>query len=105
MKAPPGMKAWTVEGSEDGTALASFVRNRAHVAWSEAKGWIASGKVFVDGVVETREGRRLEKGTKVELRMAAPRRTVAPPAFEVKLVWEDAHLVVIDKPSGVSSVP
>jgi 23S rRNA pseudouridine1911/1915/1917 synthase len=40
-------------------------------------------------------------GQTVEVRMAAPRRVERA----VRIVFEDAQLVVIDKPSGVSSVP
>jgi 23S rRNA pseudouridine1911/1915/1917 synthase len=94
--------AFTVEAKEAGQALAGFVRGRLpDRPWSEVKRWIATGKVFVDGVVETAEGTRVRAGQTVEVRMAAPRRA----EVEVRIVFEDSHLVVVDKPAGVSSVP
>lgn len=87
-----------------GDRLAGFVRARSgDRPWAEVKRWIATGKVFVDGEVERDPGRPLAAGQRVELRMAAPRARDDQPS--VKLVFEDAHVIVIDKPAGVSSVP
>jgi 23S rRNA pseudouridine1911/1915/1917 synthase len=91
-----------VAADEAGKALAGFLRGREpERPWSEIKRWIASGKVFVDGAACLDEGARVRAGQTVEVRMNAARR----PAVEVRLVFEDTHLVVIDKPAGVSSVP
>ena len=93
--------AWTVD--EPGATLAAFVKARAAVAWSVAKRQILAGKVFVDGACVTAIDRRLAAGEVVELRRDAPR--PRDPAREGVLIHDDAHVVVIDKPSGVSSVP
>jgi len=93
--------AWTVD--EPGVTLAAFVKARTAVAWSVAKRQIATGKVFVDGVCATAVDLRLAAGQAVELRTHAPR--PRDPAREGVLVHDDAHVVVIDKPSGVNSVP
>jgi len=95
------MSSWTVDS--DNEALGAFVRQQTGASWSVAKRHVGTGKVFVDGARCTDPGTRLAAGQKVELRMNAPRPhdgdTLVP------IVWEDAHVVVIDKPSGVSSVP
>ena len=93
--------SWIVE--QPGVTVAAFVKERAAVPWSVAKRHVASGKVFVDGARVTEVDHRLAAGQTVELRMAAPR--PRDPAREGVLVFDDAHVVVIDKPSGVSSVP
>lgn len=96
--------AWTVDAaSAAGGTLAAFVKARAGVPWSVAKRHISSGKVFVDGQRVTEIDHRLAAGERVELRMSAPR--PRDPAREGVLVFDDAHVVVIDKPAGVSSVP
>lgn len=93
---------FTAEPAEAGRALAGFLRGRLpDRPWSEVKRWIATGKVFVDGTVVESEGARVAAGQSVEVRMAAPRRVER----SVHIVFEDPQLVVIDKPSGVSSVP
>ena len=83
--------------------IAAFVKERANVAWSVAKRHVTSGKVFVDGAVVTEVDRRLATGQAVELRMSA--RRPLDPEREGVLVYDDAHVVVIDKPAGVNSVP
>lgn len=83
--------------------VAAFIKARADVAWSVAKRNVTTGKVFVDGAVITEVDHRLAVGQVVQLRMAAPR--PHNPQREGVLVYDDAHIVVIDKPAGVSSVP
>jgi 23S rRNA pseudouridine1911/1915/1917 synthase len=93
--------AWTVDAP--GATLAAFVKARTGVPWSVAKRQIASGKVFVDGACAMAIDLRLALGQSVELRAGAPR--PHDPGREAVLVHDDAHVVVIDKPSGISSVP
>lgn len=95
------MSSWTVD--QAGVTVAAFVKARAGVPNSVAKRHVETGKVFVDGVVVTAVDHRLVAGQQVELRMAAPR--PRDPEREGVLVYDDAHVVVIDKPSGISSVP
>lgn len=92
---------WTVDAP--GVALAAFVKARAGVAWSVAKRHVTTGKVFVDGERVTEVDHRLAAGQRVEVRANAPR--PRDPMREGELVFDDAHVVVIDKPAGVSSVP
>jgi len=92
---------WTVD--QAGLTVAAFVKARAGVPWTVAKRHVTSGKVFVDGERVTEIDHRLAAGQQVELRMAAPR--PRDPEREGVLVFDDAHVVVIDKPAGISSVP
>ena len=93
--------AWTVD--QAGLTVAAFLKARAEVAWSVAKRHVETGKVFVDGACITAVDHRLAIGQRVELKMAAPR--PRDPLREGVLVYDDAHVVVIDKPTDVSSVP
>jgi 23S rRNA pseudouridine1911/1915/1917 synthase len=92
---------WNVEAA--GMTLAAFVKAKAATPWSVAKRHVTSGKVFVDGTVVTQIDARLVAGQVVELRMAAPK--PRDPTREGELVYDDTHVVVIDKPQGVNSVP
>lgn len=93
--------AWSVDTPN--VTLAAFVKARAEVPNSVAKRHIESGKVFVDGTCVTEVAHRLAVGQEVELRLGAPKPFDA--AREGVLVYDDAHVVVIDKPPGVNSVP
>jgi 23S rRNA pseudouridine1911/1915/1917 synthase len=92
---------WTVE--QAGLTIAAFIKAKAEVAWSVAKRHVTTGKVFVDGARITEVDHRLALGQVVKLEMAAPR--PRDPHREGVLVYDDAHVVVIDKPAGISSVP
>ena len=83
--------------------LAAFVKAKAGVPNSVAKKQIETGKVFVDGACVTKIDHRLGAGQEVEVRTNAPR--PRDPEKEGVLVYDDAHVVVIDKPSGINSVP
>jgi 23S rRNA pseudouridine1911/1915/1917 synthase len=93
--------AWTVDKSA--ITLAAFLKDRSAVPWSVAKRQIATGKVFVDGACVTAVDHRLAPGQQVELKVNAPK--PRDPQREGVLVFDDPHVVVIDKPAGVNSVP
>ncbi len=81
---------------------------RAHLGglpWQKVRELVVSGKVSVDGQVEDEPARRLVGGEQVawDLARPDPRRRTTPPGFRV--VYEDGHLIVIDKPEGISTVP
>jgi 23S rRNA pseudouridine1911/1915/1917 synthase len=62
-----------------------------------------TGKVRLDGETARDPAVRLTAGQQVSLHMAAPKPSTAPEGF--RIAFEDGHVVVIDKPSGISSVP
>ena len=94
---------FTVEADEAGRTLAALLRHHlAELPWSKARRLIERGKVTVDGARATDEVLRLRRGQAVEVDEAAPTPLSEPRA---RIAYEDAHVVVIDKPSGVSSVP
>jgi 23S rRNA pseudouridine1911/1915/1917 synthase len=72
--------------------------------WREVRRLCERGKVSVGGAVELDPARRLGGGEIVEVRTDAPT-PAAPDPEGFRLVFEDAHLVIIEKPQGVSSVP
>ena len=92
--------AWTVDSP--GTTLAAFVKAKTSVPWSVAKRQITAGKVFVDGAPATAVDLRLATGQSVELRAGAPR---PRDPRDGEVVYDAPHVVVLDKPAGVNSVP
>ncbi|HMF27521.1 MAG TPA: pseudouridine synthase, partial [Candidatus Cybelea sp.] len=78
------------------------MRRRAEASWETVRRWVRAGKVTIASVRETDPTRRLNKGDAVAVDPTA-RRVQPPPA--IRIVFEDSDVVVVDKPSGVSSVP
>lgn len=81
---------------------------RAHLperSWNELRALCSSGKVSVDGTRELDHTRRLHGGESVAWSLTArdPRRDESPAEF--RIVFEDGHLIIIEKPEGVTSVP
>lgn len=73
------------------------------LAWSRAHEWIRTGKVTVDGAVVMDPVGVVRGGATVALKMTAPR----PSANRLSrddLVFVDAHVVVVRKPPGISTV-
>ncbi len=66
---------------------------------------IRSGAVRLDGTVVDRPGTRIETRGKVEIELEAPARDAgtgtAGAAGELRVVHEDEHLLVVDKPAGM----
>src|SRR5207237_9244563 len=88
--------------------LAALVRARlgagggAEVPWSRARSLCTRGKVSVDGTVVLDPAARIKRRQKVVIDEHAP---TPKPESAATIVFEDAHVVVIDKPAGISSVP
>lgn len=96
---------WVISPQDDAAGLAGFLK--AHLperSWRDVKRLIETGKVFVDEAPERATGFRLAVGQRVEVRLSAPRRE-RPAGRGLRIVHEDTHVVVVDKPAGVSSVP
>ena len=92
----------TVGEADAGTRLDAFLsthcprhsRNRIQTD-------LAAGNVTVDGRVRPKNF-RLKAGCLVEYRPASPAPlTAAAQDIPLRVVWEDEHLVVIDKPAGL----
>jgi 23S rRNA pseudouridine1911/1915/1917 synthase len=104
MPPPPARdRAIEVGPGEAGLALAAVLRGALGGSWSQVHALIETGKVFVDGQRAESAGQRLAAGQRIEIRMRAPRPRDA--SVEVRIVHDDAQVVVIDKPAGISTVP
>ena len=107
MTSPPDL-AFEVPAPAPGTpppTLAALLRERLpERSWSDVRALCARGKVTVAGAVVLDPAARPPLGQRIELRTTA-RIARAPMPAGFQIVFEDAHLVVIEKPEGISSVP
>lgn len=99
---------FVVEEAEAGTRLDVFLtRHISGLGRAGARELVASRGVQVDGNALPR-GARLRVGQRVELVEAAPLRHFLPepaPELELEVLYEDAHVVVVDKPAGMPCHP
>lgn len=89
-----------------GITLAAALRAQMpDKSWRQVRELVASGKVTVNGERVVEPAYRLAGGETIAMNMGKPdpRRRVERPGFRV--VFEDGHLIVIEKPEGVSTVP
>ncbi|HLV66616.1 MAG TPA: RluA family pseudouridine synthase [Polyangiaceae bacterium] len=73
-------------------------------SWNTVRRTITTGKVRLDGAPVVEVTRTVRAGQRLELVPTAPRPS-APRLAAEKLVHVDAHVVVVEKPPHVSTVP
>lgn len=81
-------------------ALAALVPDLSR---TRARRLIDAGSVFVDGRRCRVAGRTVHGGTRVWVRDDAPPASAS--AATLRVLYEDAHLIAIDKPAGMPSTP
>jgi 23S rRNA pseudouridine1911/1915/1917 synthase len=97
-------RGFTLDDADAGTTLAAALRRRLEgKSWSDVRALCTTGKVTLDGERALDPAVRVAAGQQIALRPNAPKPHTVPAGFRIAL--EDAHLVVIEKPSGISSVP
>lgn len=64
-----------------------------------------SQKVYLQGI-PIKKSQRVNMGDCLEVEMPAPSQSTLPLAVDgIEIVWEDEHIVVVDKPVGVAAHP
>ena len=98
--------AETVAAGEAGRRLDQWLAGRlAELSRMRVKGLIEAGKVLVDQRV-VKAGYRVRVGERVVVAITpAPSEGLAAEAIALSVVFEDAHLLVVDKPAGMVTHP
>jgi 23S rRNA pseudouridine1911/1915/1917 synthase len=89
----------------DGRPLCSVLRTLAGMPWSRARQFVRTGKIWVRGERATRPERIVGAGESIEIVPSAPRPETEARLERGVVVYIDAHVVVVNKPAGVSTVP
>jgi 23S rRNA pseudouridine1911/1915/1917 synthase len=80
------------------------VRRLFGESWGKAREWIAAGKVSVDGRTTVEPTHRVRAGEAIAVDARARRPRPAELDRDA-IVYVDAHIVVVAKPPGISTVP
>ncbi len=96
----------TVAEGVGGSALGTVVREATGLAWSAVRKLCERGKVTVNGVPVTDAGERVRAGATVQINPEAQGTGRGAVTLDrARLVYLDAHVVVVDKPPGINTVP
>ncbi len=101
-------RALAVPDGLEGERLDAALARLFGLSRTKATDLIAEGHVTVDGAVPASKSERLQAGVWLEVELpqaAAPPQVVAEPVPGLRVVYDDDHLVVVDKPVGVAAHP
>lgn len=85
--------------------LDAAVRERFAASWGDARSWIESGKIAVDGETVTDPRAPIADGAEIVRTMSAPKPRADRDLAADAIVFVDAHVVVVAKPPGIATVP
>ena len=106
-----GVIVFEVGAEEGGERLDRFLGRSAEtrgltLSRTRLKAMIEAGDVTMNGLVATDAARKVVAGAHIEvLPPPAEDTTVAGEAIPLEVVFEDAHLIVVDKPAGLVTHP
>jgi 23S rRNA pseudouridine1911/1915/1917 synthase len=84
--------------------IAAILRaQRPELSWNRCREFIASGRVSIAGEIIYDASRRFSADTPIQISDRGKRQAIPLP--DLKVYFYDAHLVVVEKPSGMETVP
>jgi 23S rRNA pseudouridine1911/1915/1917 synthase len=96
------IETWTVSPSLDGARLDLFLTEASSLSRSQVKRLVEGGRVSIDGVVAPKVSRKLKACETVVLnRPPVAVMEALPEDIPLSILYEDAHLLVLDKPAGL----
>ncbi len=99
----PAFQNYHVVPEHQGWALIAVLRQvRPNESWSQVRRLIRNRHVQINGNLSTDEGRKLKAGDVVKV-WKEPRAAPARPE-DVRIRYLDAHIVVVEKPAGVTTL-
>src|SRR5260370_29520877 len=97
-----GTQTILVGASEDGERVDRVLAGQAGLSRSRLKALILAGEIAIDGRTIRDPAHRVNAGAAITIRVPPPADPVpGPEAIALAVVYEDAELIVIDKPAGL----
>jgi 23S rRNA pseudouridine1911/1915/1917 synthase len=91
-----------VAASEDGERVDRVLAGHAGISRSRLKALILAGEIAIDGRTIRDPAHRVNAGASIALRIPPPTDPLpGPENIKLAIVYEDAELIVIDKPAGL----
>jgi 23S rRNA pseudouridine1911/1915/1917 synthase len=107
-----GVRTYIVSRAEAGRTVADWLRTRLGLAPAEVRLWLRERRIVLDGFPCPDPFRRLQHGQRLEVhalphvKKSSPSQKTAPSASkdQPRLVFADDHIVVVDKPPGMTTM-
>ncbi len=101
----PGVRVWTVDDAAAGERLDRHVASQLDLPRNQVQTWIRDGLVRLNDR-EAKPSAALAAGDRIECNPPEPREErVQPEPGELAVLYEDADVVVLDKPAGLTVHP
>jgi len=86
--------------------LDHFLRdNLSDMTRSQIEKLIKNRQIQFNNEIIVRKSSEVHKGNKIEVKILIPPKTEYKPTIELKKIFEDPYLLIIDKPAGISVHP
>ncbi len=85
--------------------LDDFVAREFGVTRSQAKQWIGSDSVFVNGTLQSKAGVLVKAGDVLEITLPTEHNPAAAVEKPLVIIFENADLIIVDKPAGIVTHP
>lgn len=97
----------TVDADSAGKRLDLVIaESQAGLSRSQVKSLITEGRVKVDGAPVSKAGLVLREGQTIEMSIPEPKKLdLTPQKVDIKILYEDDELAVLEKPAGISVHP
>ncbi len=99
---------FTVNPAEDGVRLDVFLSKKCAdlgLSREKIKALITVGEVSVDGTVCTKPRHKVQANSQVAISFAPVATNIVPEYGEVEILYADEHLLVVNKPAGLTVHP
>src|SRR5437588_10129553 len=97
-----GTQTIVVAASEDGERVDRVLAGRGGLSRSRLKALILAGEIAIDGRTIRDPAHRVNAGVSIALHVPPPTDPApGPEAIRLAIIYEDAELIVIDKPAGL----
>jgi 23S rRNA pseudouridine1911/1915/1917 synthase len=98
------MRTFRADRGDAGCRLdLALVRRFPEISRTRVQEWIAAGLVRVNGALTHRAAERLALGDEIEVALPPepPKPEMLPQAIPLSVLYEDEHLIALDKPPGM----
>ncbi len=97
------MRSFRISAEEHNQPLVDILRRRLHLTYPLARRLVAERRVTLNGALVHDPAQRGKRAQRIEVHEGAPA-SPAPAALSPTLRHVDAHVVVVDKPAGLTTM-